>query len=155
MVIFPFPQCRNHFGGLLALVMAVCTLPGLWHCFRWALAKGVLEGGSSTGECRGRVCSVSMVCVVYCRSGPAATWEKLSWSLWGWQGPQKEAGAGCELLASQVGIALASLVPQVFMYLGWEVVERNGAHQLFCSWEALPVPPAHILRLVNKSLCIP
>ena len=34
------------------------------------------------------------------------------------------------------------------------VGKRSGAHQVFCSWGSLlkiPAPPAHVLRLVNKS----
>ena len=34
------------------------------------------------------------------------------------------------------------------------VGKRSGDHQVFCSWRSLlkiPAPPAHVLRLVNKS----
>ena len=54
-----------------------------------------------------------------------------------------------------VGYTVGKLGGKCSMYLGqgW-VGEENGTHQLFCSQRGLPkilAPPAHTLRLVNKS----
>lgn len=46
---------------MLASVRAVCTMPGLWYHFGWALAKGIVELGS-IGECGGKIHNVSKVC---------------------------------------------------------------------------------------------
>jgi len=64
LVIFLSSWGRNPFGDVLVPVRAACTLPGLWHCFGWALAKGVLEGrgGMSAGECGRWASSFSKVC---------------------------------------------------------------------------------------------
>ena len=34
---------KSHFGVVLATTGAVCTLPDLWHCPVWFLAKSILE----------------------------------------------------------------------------------------------------------------
>ena len=44
VLIFFFPQAAVTFGVMLVPVGAACTLPGLWHCFGWVLAKVILEG---------------------------------------------------------------------------------------------------------------
>ena len=44
VVMFPSLWGSNHSEVVLAPDRAASTLPGLWHHFGWALAKGVLEG---------------------------------------------------------------------------------------------------------------
>ena len=55
VVIFFSPSGNSHLGVVLALVRAAYTLPGLWHHFGWAAAKGVLERAYISAEqaCRG------------------------------------------------------------------------------------------------------
>ena len=46
VIIFPFLRGQSHFGMVLVSIWTACTWPGLWPCFGWALAKGILEGMS-------------------------------------------------------------------------------------------------------------
>jgi len=61
IVLFPYPWDRTHFGVVLVLVGAACTLLSLWHCPELALSKRgpsavlglgqvCLQGGSSISK---------------------------------------------------------------------------------------------------------
>lgn len=43
MDIFPYLQRSNHFAVVPATVGVVCTMPGLWNCLIWTIAKNILE----------------------------------------------------------------------------------------------------------------
>lgn len=59
VVLFPSPQGRPHFRGVLVPGGAASTLPGLWYCFGWALTKGALDGGVSAGDHWGEAWKIS------------------------------------------------------------------------------------------------
>ena len=62
VVIFLSPQGRSHFGVILAPVRAICTLPGFWHFFEGAVAKGILGRAGLQESMGGRACGVGKVC---------------------------------------------------------------------------------------------
>ena len=117
MVFFRSPQGRSHFGVVLAPVKATCTLPSLWHCFGWVLAKGVLERASLQEN------------VVVGYAVPAR------WALVHWCGPVAPGLEGADL-QKHVGMSytVGKLGGKCSMYLGWsEGGEGNDTHQLFHS----------------------
>ena len=43
VLIFSSSQIRRHFGVVLDIVKAACTMPHLWHCFGWTPVEGRLD----------------------------------------------------------------------------------------------------------------
>ena len=75
VVIFLSLQGRSHFRVMLAPVGAVCILPGSWHHFEWAPAKGILgSAGLQENMGTGHVVLARFV-QACCKKGTAATLE--------------------------------------------------------------------------------
>ena len=58
-----------------APVIVACTLPVLWYCFGWSLAKGILEGAGPQENMEVGCILPTRSMQVSCGKGPAEVWE--------------------------------------------------------------------------------
>lgn len=105
VVIFPSLQGKGHFGVVLAMVGAACTLPSLQNHPVWALAKSVLERADSPKQCGG---SASKLCMP--REGPRSVETETAHLA-----PWKPSGVG-------EGTAPVSFAPPCPLWEGPEVL---------------------------------
>lgn len=151
-LFFPLPGDKSHFGKVLAPVEATCILPVLWHHFRWAPAKGILEGaGCRSVQGWGAQCQQIHSGLLL--KGPAVTWERLCCPVGEGRSTEKAQG-WARLLASLVESVGAAMVPKgVHVYR----LECEGGKWCLPTLVLGEISPkisasgAQALRLVNKS----
>ena len=105
-----------------------------------------------------RCVATAMSMMVHYGRGCAFTWEASANMGWVGGGRATEAGKGrLHCLQARWRVLDLCCFLQVSLYLDQRLGDRNGTHQLFCSWRSLPKIPdlqQNALRLVNKSYSI-
>ena len=100
---------------VLAPVGAAFTLPGLWHCFGWALPKGILEGACPRANAgAGHLVSARSE-LVSCKRGSPAPKKTHAQALLEGVFLQKNVGVGCTVSKprGECGTALVLAVSPV------------------------------------------